>query len=109
MQFYFKVILISYFPNYSTFLVCSDTEDPNSALENSLSAKEKIISELNMELHRVETTLSNEREHHISETKKLNALLHEKVIVSWFQICIILSKCSGNLVYSCFFNKFSFS
>lgn len=56
----------------------SDTVDPNSVLENSLSAKEKIISDLNLELHKVETTLSNERELHISEIKKLNALLHEK-------------------------------
>ncbi|KNA05577.1 hypothetical protein SOVF_189090 [Spinacia oleracea] len=56
----------------------SDSEDPNSVLENSLSAKEKIVSDLNMELHKVETTLSNERELHISEIKKLNALLHEK-------------------------------
>ncbi|XP_057519265.1 protein CASP [Amaranthus tricolor] len=58
----------------------SDIVDPNSNLENSLSAKEKIISELNMELNKVETTLSTEREHHISEIKKLNALLHEKDI-----------------------------
>lgn len=56
----------------------SDTVDPSSALENSLSAKEKIISELNIELHKVETTLSHERESHISEIKKLNALLLEK-------------------------------
>ncbi|KAH9615435.1 hypothetical protein KSS87_022315 [Heliosperma pusillum] len=57
-----------------------DTEDSSSILENSLSAKEKIISELNMELHNVETTLSEEREQHITEIKKLNALLHEKEI-----------------------------
>lgn len=53
-----------------------------------MSAKEKIVSDLNMELHKVETTLSNERELHISEIKKLNALLHEKVIVALFQFCI---------------------
>lgn len=47
-----------------------------------MSAKEKIISELNMELNKVETTLSTEREHHISEIKKLNALLHEKVFAA---------------------------
>ncbi|KAK9668791.1 hypothetical protein RND81_13G087000 [Saponaria officinalis] len=58
----------------------SDTEDSSSIFENSLSAKEKIISELNMELHNVETTLSVEREQHINEIKKLNALLHEKEI-----------------------------
>ncbi|KAL9673036.1 hypothetical protein QQ045_029289 [Rhodiola kirilowii] len=56
----------------------SDTLDSNSVLENSLSTKEKIISELNMELHNVETTLSKEREEHLNETKKLNALIYEK-------------------------------
>ncbi|KAG6675651.1 hypothetical protein I3843_15G107400 [Carya illinoinensis] len=58
----------------------SDTLDSNSILENSLSAKEKIISELNLELHNVETTLSNEREEHVSEIKRLNALLNEKEV-----------------------------
>lgn len=61
------------------FCVYSDNTDSNSILENSLNAKEKIISELNMELHNIETTLSNEREEHINEIKKLNTLLHEKV------------------------------
>ncbi|XP_038679207.1 protein CASP-like isoform X1 [Tripterygium wilfordii] len=56
----------------------SDNVDSSSILENSLSAKEKIISELNMELHNIETTLSNEREQHINEMKKLNSLLKEK-------------------------------
>lgn len=56
----------------------SDTSDSNSILENSLIAKEKIIAELNMELHNIETTLSNEREEHLNEIKKLNALLIEK-------------------------------
>ncbi|XP_057474172.1 protein CASP-like [Actinidia eriantha] len=59
----------------------SDNLDSNSILESSLSAKEKIISELNMELHNLETTLSNEREQHVDEIKKLNALLNEKEIV----------------------------
>ncbi|KAL8228556.1 hypothetical protein R6Q57_016140 [Mikania cordata] len=58
----------------------SEDADSNSILENSLSAKEKIISELNTELHTIETTLSNEREQHINEIKKLNALLNEKEI-----------------------------
>ncbi len=44
-----------------------------------MSAKEKIISELNLELHNIETTLSNEREEHLNEIKKLNVLLNEKV------------------------------
>ncbi|KAK9926253.1 hypothetical protein M0R45_023494 [Rubus argutus] len=56
----------------------SDNLDSNSILENSISAKEKIIAELNMELHNIETTLSNEREEHMNEIKKLNALLVEK-------------------------------
>ncbi|CAM8924109.1 unnamed protein product [Rhodiola kirilowii] len=56
----------------------SDTLDSNSILENSLSTKEKIISELNMELHNIETTLAHEREQHLNEIKKLNALLNEK-------------------------------
>lgn len=56
----------------------SDNLDSSSILENSLSAKEKIISELNIELHNLETTLSNERELHMNEIKKLNMLLIEK-------------------------------
>ncbi|KAL6270184.1 hypothetical protein ACE6H2_027095 [Prunus campanulata] len=56
----------------------SDTSDSYSILENSLIAKEKIIAELNMELHNIETTLSSEREEHLNEIKKLNALLIEK-------------------------------
>ncbi|XP_041994011.1 protein CASP-like [Salvia splendens] len=56
----------------------SDSSDANTVLENSLSAKEKIISELNTELHNIETTLSNEREHNLNELKKLKALLNEK-------------------------------
>ncbi|KAL6973556.1 hypothetical protein U1Q18_027742 [Sarracenia purpurea var. burkii] len=58
----------------------SDNLDSNSILESSLSAKEKIISELNMELHNLETILSNERDQHVTEIKKLNALLNEKEV-----------------------------
>jgi homeobox protein cut-like len=58
----------------------SDNANSNSILENSLSAKEKIISELNMELHNIETTLSHEREQHINEIKRLNGMLNEKEI-----------------------------
>ncbi|KAK8627873.1 hypothetical protein V6N13_135470 [Hibiscus sabdariffa] len=54
--------------------------DSNTILENSLSAKEKIISELNMELHNIETTLSNERVQHVDEIKKLKTLLNEKEV-----------------------------
>lgn len=60
---------------------CSDNVDSNSMLENSLTAKEKIISELNMEIHNVETALANEREDHVAEIKKLNSLLNKKVNV----------------------------
>ncbi|XP_052179854.1 protein CASP [Diospyros lotus] len=56
----------------------SDNFDSNTILENSLSAKEKIISELHVELHNLETTLSNEREQHVNEIKKLSASLKEK-------------------------------
>ncbi|THG03050.1 hypothetical protein TEA_010724 [Camellia sinensis var. sinensis] len=62
----------------SRLCFANDNLDSNNILENSLSAKEKIISELNMELHNLETTLSNEREQHINEIKKLNVLLNEK-------------------------------
>ncbi|XP_009798773.1 protein CASP [Nicotiana tabacum] len=58
----------------------SDNLDADSALENSLYAKEKIISDLNVELHKLENTLSNEREDHMNEIKKLNSLLHEKEV-----------------------------
>ncbi|XP_009764795.1 protein CASP [Nicotiana tabacum] len=58
----------------------SDNLDANSALETSLIAKEKIISELNTELHNLENALSNEREQHMNEIKRLNALLNEKEV-----------------------------
>ncbi|XP_061342119.1 protein CASP isoform X1 [Gastrolobium bilobum] len=64
--------------NEDTEIKKSDNLDSNSALENSLNAKEKLISELNMELHKIETTLSNEREEHVNEVKKLTAMLNEK-------------------------------
>lgn len=67
-------------------LVCSDV-DVDSILESSLYAKEKIISELNMELHNMETTLSNEREQYLNEIKKLNALINEKVEVLFSLLC----------------------
>ncbi|KAL4378731.1 hypothetical protein GQ457_02G016780 [Hibiscus cannabinus] len=65
--------------NFSSFSGYSHTADSNTILENSLSSKEKIIYELNMELHNIEITLSNEREKHVNEIKKLNSLLYEKV------------------------------
>ncbi|KAL4348415.1 hypothetical protein GQ457_17G027410 [Hibiscus cannabinus] len=65
--------------NLSSFSGYSNTADSNTILENSLSSKEKIIYELNMELHNIEITLSNEREKHVNEIKKLNSLLYEKV------------------------------
>lgn len=75
--------------------------DANTILENSLSAKEKIISELNTELHNIETTLSNEREHNLNELKKLKALLNEKVITRFylFMRCLRLG-CYKGLLFS---------
>ena len=61
-------------------LCCSDFSDPSNVLENSLTAKEKIISDLNMELHKIESTFSNEREQYMNDIKKLNTLLDEKVL-----------------------------
>ena len=72
---------------------CRDNLDSNSILENSLIAKEKIISKLNMELHNLETTLSNEREQHINEIKILNVVIKEKVdyfLPSCVYRCILL-------------------
>jgi homeobox protein cut-like len=48
-------------------------------LEASLIEKERIIAELHAELHTLETQLSVEREEHLSDLKKLNALMNEKV------------------------------
>lgn len=56
----------------------SDYEDPTNILENSLYAKDKIISDLNTELHKMEVLLSNEKEKHMNEIKKLNMLIDEK-------------------------------
>lgn len=56
-------------------------EEASSNLEASLTAKEKIISELHYELHKIETTLGNEREQHLSEVKRLNTLVNEKDVV----------------------------
>lgn len=52
--------------------------DGSNSLEDTLTAKEKFISELHAELHNVETSLSMEREQHLTELKKLNALVNEK-------------------------------
>eukprot|EP00850_Spirogloea_muscicola_P010406 SM000061S19233 [mRNA] locus=s61:261247:266684:- [translate_table: standard] len=52
--------------------------EKSSNLEASLTAKEKIISELHMELHNLETTLSSERDTHGAELKKLRSLLDER-------------------------------
>ncbi|KMZ66012.1 putative Protein CASP [Zostera marina] len=59
----------------------SDKLESSDVLESSLNAKERIISELNVELHAVETTLSKEREKYIDEIKALNILLNEKDIL----------------------------
>ncbi|KAG6546451.1 hypothetical protein Mapa_011999 [Marchantia paleacea] len=52
--------------------------ETSSSLEASLSVKEKIISELHLELHKLEATLSTEREENLAEVKKLSNLIHEK-------------------------------
>ncbi|KAL3651186.1 hypothetical protein CASFOL_004188 [Castilleja foliolosa] len=57
-----------------------DSLDENTMLEISLTAKEKIISELNLELHNIETTLSNECEYHLNELKNLKIMLNEKEV-----------------------------
>lgn len=74
--------VVAYLLLIHVMIYCSDSLDANTILENSLSAKEKIISELNTELHNIETTLSNEREHNLNEVKKLKALLNEKVMTT---------------------------
>ncbi|KAJ3672902.1 hypothetical protein LUZ60_006276 [Juncus effusus] len=56
----------------------SDYLESTSTLESSLNAKEKIISDLNTEIRNLENTLSTEKEQHLDELKKLNALLDEK-------------------------------
>ncbi|KAJ7538419.1 hypothetical protein O6H91_11G047000 [Diphasiastrum complanatum] len=54
-----------------------DTE-ASVSLEASLEAKEKVISELRLELRNLESILSFEREQHLGELRKLNALVTEK-------------------------------
>lgn len=56
--------------------------ESTSTLESSLVAKEKIISDLNAEVRNLENTLSAERDQHMDEIKKFNALLEEKVLVT---------------------------
>ncbi|KAF7813797.1 protein CASP [Senna tora] len=64
--------------NEDTEIKKSYNLDSNSMLENSLNVNKKRISELNMELHNLETALSNEREEHMNDVKKLTAMLSEK-------------------------------
>ncbi|KAL2630870.1 hypothetical protein R1flu_015556 [Riccia fluitans] len=52
--------------------------ETSSSLEASLTVKEKIISELHLELHKLEATLASERDEHLSDVKKFTALVHEK-------------------------------
>ncbi|KAM1457280.1 hypothetical protein ACFX13_035334 [Malus domestica] len=64
-----------------------------------------------MELHNIERTLSNEREEHLNEIKRLNALLIEKEAAleemknfrhgqqqNWLMICIKMLKFCRQLV-----------
>ncbi|GAQ87720.1 Transcription factor/CCAAT displacement protein CDP1 [Klebsormidium nitens] len=57
------------------------TSDPydDSHLEAALLAKEKVISELHAELHKLETALAGEKEERLAEIKKLHVALDEKV------------------------------
>lgn len=88
----FVLLSLGYIFYFELIALHSDNLDSNSILENSISAKEKIIAELNMELHNIETTLSNEREEHMNEIKKLNALLVEKVHITFLLQCYFIVK-----------------
>ncbi|CAM6089630.1 unnamed protein product [Calypogeia fissa] len=55
--------------------------ETSSSLEASLSAKEKIISELHMQLHKLEATLSTERDEYSVEAKKMSTQLNEKDVI----------------------------
>jgi len=65
-------------------------EEASSNLEASLTAKEKIISELHYELHKIERTLGNEREEHLAEVRRLNALLNEKARVLSLSLFVLI-------------------
>ncbi|CAK9860406.1 unnamed protein product [Sphagnum jensenii] len=54
------------------------SKEVSSHLEASLSAKEKIISELCFELNAIENALLSEHEQHLLESKRLNSLINEK-------------------------------
>ena len=75
----------------------------SSNLEASLIEKERIIAELHAELHTLESQLSVEREQHISELKKLNALMNEKVISLSFTFFMTL-RMRGNGLPGCCVN-----
>lgn len=51
----------------------------DSHLEAALLAKEKVISELHAELHKLETALAEEKEERLAEIRKLHVSLDEKV------------------------------
>ncbi|KAG0476421.1 hypothetical protein HPP92_013262 [Vanilla planifolia] len=56
----------------------SNNMGSSNALESSLNAKEKMISDMNAELQKMEALMSDEREQHLIEIRKLTALLNEK-------------------------------
>ena len=60
-------------------LPSSSPPESSPTFEASLSAKEKIISELHTELHALETTLAQNRLEHLAELRKLHAVLDDKV------------------------------
>ncbi|CAM6066453.1 unnamed protein product [Sphagnum tenellum] len=57
------------------------SKEVSSHLEASLSAKEKIISELCFELNAIENALLSEHEQHLLESKRLNSLINKKIIL----------------------------
>lgn len=75
----FDLLLMFIMVSYHYHFLNRLDEEASSNLEALLNAKEKIISELHYELHSIEGTLATEREGHLSEVKRLNALVNEKV------------------------------
>jgi predicted nucleic acid-binding Zn-ribbon protein len=73
------VLSFTHTHSYKNELFYSDYLESTSTLESSLVAKEKIISDLNAEVRKLENTLSEERDQHMDEIKMFNALLEEKV------------------------------
>lgn len=75
--------VIRFLPSLSSSGAQSGVDSEGSVSQHSweaaLRAKEAIVSELHAELHAVETSAANEREHHMGEVKRLHASLQAKV------------------------------